>query len=147
MQLTHRDVKKILQIVDGAASAGEFNFVHNGLHFRFTRDKAATARQAAILTASPPSSPPIQSKQLRDEKETLIRAPAVGRFYRSPASGKNALVDARTRVEANQTIAVIKAAMRTTAVEPRANGIVKRIFSNDGEFVEFDQPLFLIAVM
>ncbi len=146
MQLTHRDVKRILAMVDSAASVAELEFVHNGFHFRFIRDKAATARQAGIPTASPPSQIPIQSKQLRENKETLIRAPAVGRFYPSPPSGQGALIGAGTRVEANQTIAVIRAAMRATAVQAPADGIVKRIFANDGEFVEFDQPVFLIAV-
>jgi acetyl-CoA carboxylase biotin carboxyl carrier protein len=146
MQLTHRDVKRILELVDGAASIGEIEFVHNGLHFRFSRDTAPAQRQTPAPPASPQDTRAIQSKQLGNAKEILVRAPAAGRFYRSPASDQSALVDASTHVEANQTIAVIKAAMRTTAVQARDDGAVKRTFANDGEFVEFDQPLFIVAV-
>jgi acetyl-CoA carboxylase biotin carboxyl carrier protein len=88
----------------------------------------------------------VQTKQLRAHKEVLVRAPAAGRFYRSPASDQGALVNDSTRVETNLTIAVIKTAMHATAVQPRVDGVVKRTFANDGEFVEFDQPLFIVAV-
>lgn len=146
MQLSHRDIKKILQVVDGAASASEIDFVHNGLHFRFTRDKSAMAHQPAVSIASASNSPGFKSNRFGDEKESLVSAPVLGKFYRYPGTNQDLAIDAGMAVCANQTIAVIKTEMGTTAVRARTDGIVKRIFANDGELVEFDQPLFLIAV-
>jgi biotin carboxyl carrier protein len=148
MQLTHRDVEKILQIVDGATSTREIEFVYNGFHFRFTRDTLPmTARQPAPIptSASPfPSSSglqhhkPAQSEELRGQQKTAICAPVIGAFFRSPDSG--------TRVQADQTVAVIKTAKRAVAIEAGVDGIVEHIFPNDGDFVEFDQLLLTIAV-
>jgi biotin carboxyl carrier protein len=156
MQLTHRDVEKILQIVDGATSTREIEFVYNGFHFRFTRDTLPmTAREPAPIptSASPfPSSSglqlhkPAQSEELRGQQKTAICAPVIGAFFRSPDSGRARLIETGTRVQADQTVAVIKTAKRAVAIEAGVDGIVEHIFPNDGDFVEFDQLLLTIAV-
>jgi acetyl-CoA carboxylase biotin carboxyl carrier protein len=156
MQLTHRDVKKILQIVDGATTTREIEFVYNGFHFRFIRDTAPTMAQqpAQIPTSAPPlTSPsslqlhkPVQSEQLRSQQKTAIRAPVTGVFFRNPDSGRAGLIETGTRVQADQTVAVIKTAKRVAAIQAEADGIVEHIFPNDGDFVEFDQLLLTIAV-
>lgn len=51
-----------------------------------------------------------------------------------------------TRVQAEQTVAVIQTATRIAAVQAGSDGILTHIFPKDGEFVEFDQSLFTIAV-
>lgn len=151
MQLTHRDVKKILEIVDAASCVGEIEFVHNGLHFRCSRDPAAT-RQQTTIGASPAanrrtSKTDIEKNQRqRDNPETVIHAPLVGRFYRSPAAGQSLPIEAGGPVQAGQTIAAIKTANRITAIQAPGHCIVTHIFPSDGEFVEFDQALFVIRV-
>lgn len=148
MPLTHRDVKKILELVDDATSMQEIELVHNGLHFRFVRDAALmTAQQRAVIPALSPSTPRPSARQRfkHDRQENLIRAPMLGTFYRSPASEQGMFVDVGTRVQADQTVAVIKTATRIAAVEAGSDGILTHIFPNDGEFVEFDQSLFTIA--
>ncbi len=150
MQLTHRDVKKILEIVDGAARVSEIEFVHNGLHFRCSRDPAST-RQQTTIPARPPTRAQVSDRdkktgRKRDNREAVIRAPLVGTFHRSPASAQSVSVEAGTRVQASQTIAAIKTANRISPIQTPDHGIVKHIFADDGEFVEFDQPLFVIRV-
>jgi len=149
MQLTHYDIKKILQIID-SATLHEIEFVHNGLHFRFINDTGSTtARQPAADPIASPASPQCsetQSEQARDARKTLIRAFAVGTLYRAPRNGHGASVETGTRVKADQTIAVIKTALSIVPVEAQVDGIVEHIFPDDGDFVEFDQPLFAIAV-
>jgi acetyl-CoA carboxylase biotin carboxyl carrier protein len=149
MQLTNRDVKKILEIIDAAPRVGEIEFVHNGLHFRCSRDPASTPQQTAS-SAYPPAA--VQTSELdikknerqRDSPGSVIHAPLAGTFHRSPPSGQGLPIEAGARVQSGQTIAAIKTANRLTAIQTPAEGIVKHIFPSEGDFVEFDQPLFVI---
>jgi acetyl-CoA carboxylase biotin carboxyl carrier protein len=156
MQLTHRDVEKIIQIVDEATTTREIEFVYNGFHFRFIRYTAPTTAQqpVQILTSASPLLPPsglqlhkpVQSERLRSQRKTAMRAPVIGAFFRSPDSDRARLIEIGTRVQADQTVAVIKTAKRVAAIQAGADGIVEHIFPNDGDFVEFDQLLLTIAV-
>jgi acetyl-CoA carboxylase biotin carboxyl carrier protein len=151
MQLTNRDVKKILEIVDGAPRVGEIEFVHNGLHFRCSRGPASTPQQTTISARPPPSAQTSEldikkNERQRDKPEAVIHAPLVGTFHSSAASAQGSPVEAGVRVQAGQTIAAIKTANRVTAIQTPADGTVKHIFPSEGDFVEFDQPLFVIRV-
>jgi acetyl-CoA carboxylase biotin carboxyl carrier protein len=154
MHLTHTDVKKILEIVDAATHLDEIEFVHNGLHFHFQRGvTVATTQHQAVGTAQPVSSrpattagflPAAQNKQ-RDERETAIRAPMVGTFYRSSTTDEAPLVERGRQVRAHDTVAQIKAGTCFIPIKAGVDGVVNHIFPSNGDFVEFDQLLFTVA--
>jgi acetyl-CoA carboxylase biotin carboxyl carrier protein len=126
----------------------EIELVHNGLHFRFIRDAALMTAQRWTVIPALPSSPRPSARQRfkHDRQENLIRAPMLGTFSRSPASEQSMFMGVGTRVQAEQTVAVIQTATRIAAVQAGSDGILTHIFPKDGEFVEFDQSLFTIAV-
>jgi len=154
MQLTHRDVKKILEIIDAATQLDDIEFVHNGLHFHFQRSvTVATTQHEAVGRAAPVSSrppttarflPAAQNKQ-RDERETAIRATMVGTFYRSPTTDEAPFVESGRRVRADDIVAQIKAGTRFIPIKAGVDGVVNHIFPSNGDFVEFDQLLLIIA--
>lgn len=143
-ELTHSDVSKILEIVDGAPHLNEIEFIHDGFHFHLQRVTPAPLPSRA-LTAEPPLRSVAGTKQAFDLQETEVRAPVLGTFYLSSVAGDAAFVKRGQRVQADHTICVIKTTNLHIAIKAGADGVVKHIFPQDGDLVEYDQLLIVIA--
>jgi acetyl-CoA carboxylase biotin carboxyl carrier protein len=142
-ELTHADVSKILEIVDGAPHLNEIEFVHDGFHFHFQRGTLAPSASRVSMAA--PSPPLAGTKQAPDPKDMTVRAPLPGTFCRSPMPGEAPFVERGQRVQADDTICVIKTAAHRTAIKAGVDGVVKHIFAQNGELVEYDQLLIVLA--
>jgi acetyl-CoA carboxylase biotin carboxyl carrier protein len=75
---------------------------------------------------------------------TVIKSPIVGTFYRSPAPGEPPFVKAGDEVKIGQTLCIIEAMKIMNAIEADVSGVVKEIFVENGQPVEFNSPLFRI---
>lgn len=75
---------------------------------------------------------------------TEIKALLIGVFYHSPAPGEPPFVEVGTRVEAGQQIAIVEAMKMMNPVVAGRAGVISAILVEDGDVVEFDQPLFVI---
>ena len=73
------------------------------------------------------------------------RAPMVGTFYASSAPDKPAFVTVGQSVKAGETLAIIEAMKMFNPIEAETSGTVVAILGENGQPVEFDQPLFVIA--
>lgn len=73
------------------------------------------------------------------------RAPMVGTFYASSAPDKPAFVSVGQQVKAGETLAIIEAMKMFNPIEAEVAGTVVAILGENGQPVEFDQPLFVIA--
>ncbi len=73
------------------------------------------------------------------------RAPMVGTYYASSSPDKPAFVTVGQTVKAGDTLAIIEAMKMFNPIEAEASGTVVAILSENGQPVEFDQPLFVIA--
>ncbi|RDI44405.1 acetyl-CoA carboxylase biotin carboxyl carrier protein [Nocardia mexicana] len=71
-----------------------------------------------------------------------IRAPSVGVFYRSPEPGADPFVDIGDHVTAGQQVAIVEAMKLMIPVTAEAGGVITEICKQDGESVQFDDPLF-----
>ena len=89
-----------------------------------------TAEKAAPAAASP--------------KKHFVRAPMVGTFYRSPSPGAKPFVEVGQTVKQGQTLCIIEAMKMLNQIEADRNGVVAEILVENGQPVEFDQPLFVI---
>ena len=75
----------------------------------------------------------------------VVRAPMVGTFYTSPAPDKPAFVTVGQTVTAGETIGIIEAMKMFNPIEADASGTILKIAAENGQPVEFDQPLFVIG--
>src|SRR5690606_12253654 len=75
----------------------------------------------------------------------VVRAPMVGTFYTSPAPDKPAFVSVGQTVTAGETIGIIEAMKMFNPIEADASGTIIKIVAENGQPVEFDQPLFVIG--
>ena len=74
-----------------------------------------------------------------------MRSPMVGTFYRSPAPGSKSFVEEGQVVKAGDTLCIIEAMKILNQIECEKSGTVKRILVDNGQPVEYNQPMFVIA--
>jgi acetyl-CoA carboxylase biotin carboxyl carrier protein len=75
----------------------------------------------------------------------VVRSPMVGTFYTSPAPDKPAFVSLGQNVKAGDTLGIIEAMKMFNPIEADVSGVVLAITCENGQPVEFDQPLFVIG--
>jgi acetyl-CoA carboxylase biotin carboxyl carrier protein len=73
-----------------------------------------------------------------------LKSPMVGTFYRSPSPGAPSFVEVGQTVSKGQTLCIIEAMKLLNEIESDAAGTVKAILVENGQPVEYGQPLFLI---
>ncbi len=73
-----------------------------------------------------------------------LKSPMVGTFYRSPSPGTPSFVEIGQTVSKGQTLCIIEAMKLLNEIESDASGVVKAILTENGQPVEYGQPLFII---
>jgi acetyl-CoA carboxylase biotin carboxyl carrier protein len=99
----------------------------------------APATPAAASSAAPAAS--AEPKQ----EGHVLKSPMVGTFYRSPSPDAKAFVEVGQAVKEGQTICIIEAMKLMNEIEADASGVVKAILVENGQPVEYGQPLFVIG--
>ena len=82
--------------------------------------------------------------QIERGKEKVITSPLVGVFYSSSSPEENAYVKIGDYIKKGQTVAIIEAMKLMNEIDSDCEGIVREILVNNGQMVEYNQPLFLI---
>jgi acetyl-CoA carboxylase biotin carboxyl carrier protein len=98
---------------------------------------AAVPAQAASSAAAAPEADVRGGDDL-----FLVKSPIVGTFYGSPSPGSEPFVKVGSYVEAGQTLCIVEAMKLMNEIESEATGEVLRIFAENGQPVEYGQPLF-----
>jgi acetyl-CoA carboxylase biotin carboxyl carrier protein len=75
----------------------------------------------------------------------VVKSPMVGTFYRSASPGAKAFVDVGQNVNNGETLCIIEAMKLLNEIEADAGGVIKAILVENGQPVEFGQPLFIIG--
>jgi acetyl-CoA carboxylase biotin carboxyl carrier protein len=105
----------------------------------------------AIPAALPAGGAPAaaSSVNLDDEDDLpeghVVKAPMVGTFYRSPSPGADVFVQIGQAVKEGDTLCIIEAMKLLNEIEADASGVIKAILLDNGEPVEFGEPLFVIG--
>jgi acetyl-CoA carboxylase biotin carboxyl carrier protein len=99
----------------------------------------ATPAAALTPTAAPAAEAPAE------ETGFIARSPMVGTFYRAPNPESPNFVNVGDTVKVGQTLCIIEAMKLLNEIESEQAGVIKEILCENGQGVEFDQPLFVIA--
>ena len=75
----------------------------------------------------------------------VVKSPMVGTFYRASAPGAAPFVDVGSTVKQGDTVCIIEAMKLLNEIETDAAGVIKEILVENGQPVEFGQPLFIIG--
>jgi acetyl-CoA carboxylase biotin carboxyl carrier protein len=90
---------------------------------------------APAVAAAPVDAPAVPAAR-------FVKSPMVGTFYRSPSPGAKAFVDVGSVVKEGDPVCIIEAMKIMNEIESDLGGTVRRILCENGQAVEFGQPLF-----
>ncbi len=107
-----------------------------------TQYVAAPVPAAASVTAAP-AAPAAAPVEVQDGK--VIKSPMVGTFYRASSPDAKAFVDVGSIVNTGETLCIIEAMKLLNEIESEFSGTIKKIFVENGQPVEYGEPLFLIG--
>jgi acetyl-CoA carboxylase biotin carboxyl carrier protein len=103
----------------------------------------AAAPPAAVAAATQPA-PVLQAALAIGPGQKMIHAPNLGSFWRQPKPGAPPYVEIGQTVEADTTVCLIEVMKLFTPVKAGINGRIVRVCAEDGQMVEYDDPLFVI---
>lgn len=98
---------------------------------------AAPASAPGAIAAAPAAAPEIQGH--------VVKSPMVGTFYRSSSPGSPPFVEVGASVKEGDTLCIIEAMKLLNEIDADATGVIKQILVENGQPVEFGQPLFVIG--
>ncbi|WP_020204291.1 MULTISPECIES: acetyl-CoA carboxylase biotin carboxyl carrier protein [Cupriavidus] len=98
----------------------------------------AAAAPAAAVASAEPAAPQLPSGH-------VVTSPMVGTFYRAPSPGAAAFVNVGDTVKEGQTVCIIEAMKLLNEIESDKAGVIKEILVENGQAVEYGQPLFIIG--
>ena len=111
---------------------------------------AAAAPAVAIPTSVPSvqepakAAPAASAGHASPDPAKVIESPTVGTFYRSSAPGAEPFVKVGSHVDADTTVAVVEAMKVMNEIKAEKSGVIKEILLENGQPVEFGQPLFVL---
>jgi acetyl-CoA carboxylase biotin carboxyl carrier protein len=148
-----RKLKTLIELVESSGIA-ELEISEGEERVRITRTAAsaqqtytpapapqpvvATAAVQAVVPAGEPAKPAIAEGH-------VVKSPMVGTFYRSASPGSKAFVDVGQSVNSGDTLCIIEAMKLLNEIEADQGGVIKAILVENGQPVEFGQPLFVIG--
>ena len=100
------------------------------------------------MQAAPAAAPAVAAPAAEEapaETGFVARSPMVGTFYRAPNPESPDFVKVGDTVKVGQTLCIIEAMKLLNEIESEQAGVIKQILCENGQGVEFDQPLFIIT--
>ena len=96
--------------------------------------------------AAPPAAPPPAAAEAPTSLEGhIVKSPMVGTFYRAGAPGAKPFVEVGDTVKVGQTVCVIEAMKLMNEIEADKDGVIKAIMVENGQPVEYGEPLMMIG--
>jgi acetyl-CoA carboxylase biotin carboxyl carrier protein len=106
---------------------------------------AVSAAPAPAPAAAAPAPAASGAEPAAGQEGHVVKAPMVGTFYRSPSPDAKVFVEVGQAVKQGETICIIEAMKLMNEIESDASGVVKAILVENGQPVEYGQPLFIIG--
>jgi acetyl-CoA carboxylase biotin carboxyl carrier protein len=147
-----RKLKTLIELVENSGIA-ELELTEGEEHVRISRSSSvaapmqqyyAAAPQAAPAPAAAPAAVAAPAAPVVPEGH-VVKSPMVGSFYRSPSPGSKSFVDIGQNVNEGDTLCIIEAMKLLNEIESDKTGVIKAILVENGQAVEFGQPLFIIG--
>jgi len=140
------DIEKVRELLKSLenSSVEELELETEGLKIKvkFKREGVSVPAPSEVPLTPEPS--PAEEKAQPEENYYVVESPMVGTFYRAPAPGAEPFVKEGDYVEKGQTLCIIEALKVMNEIESEVSGVVRKILVENGQPVEFGQPLFYI---
>ena len=148
-----RKLKKLIDLVEESGIA-ELEVTEGEEKVRIPRVQAGAAMaypamtqvalpQAAMAPAAAPAAA-APAEAAKPSTQNAVKSPMVGTFYRSATPGGKAFAEVGQKVNVGDTLCIIEAMKLMNEIESDRAGVIKAILVENGEPVEFGEPLFVI---
>ncbi|WP_421267267.1 acetyl-CoA carboxylase biotin carboxyl carrier protein [Aeromonas veronii] len=148
-----RKIKKLIELVEESGIA-ELEISEGEESVRISRNfsgQVTTAMpqmmmQQAAPVAAPAAAAPVAAAPAADATPSghLMRSPMVGSFYRSSSPDAKPFAEVGQQVNVGDTLCIVEAMKMMNQIESDKAGVIKAILVENGQAVEFDEPLFII---
>ncbi|MFQ6576397.1 acetyl-CoA carboxylase biotin carboxyl carrier protein [Pseudomonas sp. UM16] len=148
-----RKVKKLIELLE-ESGIDELEIKEGEESVRISRHSKTPAQQyyAPAPVAAPvaaPAAAPVAAAPAEAAAPklngTVARSPMVGTFYRKASPSSPAFVEVGQTVKKGDTLCIVEAMKMMNHIEAETSGVIESILVEDGQPVEFDQPLFTIV--
>jgi acetyl-CoA carboxylase biotin carboxyl carrier protein len=149
-----RKLKKLIDLVEESGIAelevteGEekvrITRVSANAHIAYAQPMNAVQLAAPMAAAPAPAAAAAASAAPALDEQNVVKSPMVGTFYRSPSPGAKKFVEVGSQVEVGDTLCIIEAMKLMNEIEADRAGTVKAILVEEGQPVEYGEPLFVI---
>lgn len=142
-----RKIKKLIEIIEESDIAElEISEGEESVRIsRYSSTPAPVAYTAPAATQTVPATPAAAVETAEPKiKGHVVKSPMVGTFYRSASPGAKPFVELSQPVQVGDTLCIIEAMKILNQIEADVSGTVTQILAENGQPVEYDQPLFVI---
>jgi len=147
-----RKLKTLIELVESSGIA-ELEISEGEERVRITRTAAsaqqiyaAPAPQQPVVASAPlAATPAVEPAKPAVAEGHVVKSPMVGTFYRSASPGSKPFVDVGQSVNTGDTLCIIEAMKLLNEIDSDQSGVIKAILVENGQPVEFGQPLFVIG--
>ena len=150
------DLRKLKKLIDLVEESGitELEVTEGEEKVRIVKQTGAIAAPTYVLPAGAAPAPKRSSIDLDDETEDddddlpagqVVKSPMVGTFYRAASPGSDPFVEVGSTVKAGDTLCIVEAMKLLNEIEAEFAGTVKAILVENGQPVEYGEPLFIIG--
>jgi len=143
-----RKVKKLIELLE-QSDVAEIEIHEGEESVRISRYSSSAPVAMAPVPAAAPAPAAAAAAPAAEPKEPEIsghqlQSPMVGTFYRAPSPGAKAFVEEGQQVKVGDTLCIIEAMKILNQIESDKAGTVRKILVDNGQPVEYNQPLFVI---
>ena len=142
-----RKLKTPIELVESSGIA-ELEIAEGEERVRITRALAPATHWHASTAGhagATPTSPAVATVAAPESEGHTIKSPMVGTFYRSASPGAKSFVDIGDSVQVGDPLCIIEAMKLMNEIEADRAGVVKAILAENGQAVEYGQPLVIIG--
>ncbi len=141
-----RKVKKLIELLEESDIA-EIEIHEGEESVRISRATAFPVQSTQVAATPAVATAPAVTEAKPEPEEISghpITSPMVGTFYRAASPGSKSFVEEGQQVSEGDTLCIIEAMKILNQIESDKSGVVKKILAENGQPVEYNQPLFII---
>jgi acetyl-CoA carboxylase biotin carboxyl carrier protein len=152
------DLRKLKTLIDLVAesSIAELEVTEGESKVRIVKSSPAPQNQVVMMQPSamphpgnaapaPVPAAPAAAEAPTEPQGHVVKSPMVGTFYRASSPGAAPFIEVGSSVKAGDTICIIEAMKLLNEIDADASGVIKSILVENGQPVEYGQPLFVIG--
>lgn len=139
-------IVELIQAVS-ASAIGELNYEEGNLKIFLKKEENKTVLTSAEPVSCAVPKPMVVSEtkaELPAADEKVIKSPLVGTFYAAPAENAEPFIKVGDQVQEGKVLGIVEAMKLMNEIESEFDGVIEKILVENGETVEYGQPLFVV---